>query len=408
VAVSFILAGIAWVLATDVILYTATRDPMLIARVETAKGWIFVGLGAFLLYVVTLQGARRFLRAQALTAAVVESIGDGLLVLGPDRRIQYANRAAARVLRCQDAGELVGMGAKRFTRRYRVSYPDGSLVPPNELASQRVFDEGGPLSYTAVMHPPGCGEVIIKSTAAAVRMRVGETASMVVSVLHDITDSYLLEKLRDQFFAAAAHSLKTPVAIIKTNVQVLLRSAAPPLARSLVAIERQCDRIDRLVQNLLVLGRFRSHSLALHQEEIGLQPMVEQVAGEMGRLFVHHPVNAEIADSPRVYADPERLAMALRNVIDEALRSSISGAPLTVLLRRHDDQAAIGIRYRPVPPEERSRETYGDYDDIGICRNVTATVLQAHGGTLSEESAGSETTAWIRLPVSERPDEPRP
>ncbi len=397
----FIVAGIAWVLVTDAVLYTLTRDPVLIARLETAKGWVFVGLAGLLLYVVTLRSALRVTRARALTSAVIESIADGVLLLGRDRTIVHANPAAVRMLRCERSDDLVGMDAVEFSRRFRVSYPDGSLVPPERFISQRVFDEGGPLHYKSVLHPPGGPELVISATAAAVREKVGELARMVVSVQHDITDSEHLDRLRDQFFAAAAHSLKTPVAVIKANAQVLSRSATPQQRKSTAAIERQCARIDRLVQNLLVLARARSSTLRLQPVVVELGPFVERIAREMTLASTQHPVHTEVVALPSVHADRERLAMVLRNVIDEAFRSSRSGSPVTVLLRRQGADAEIGVRREPLPPEEWTFEAHGELDDLEVSRCVTKMIVQAHGGALREEPAGPETTAWIRLPTAE-------
>jgi signal transduction histidine kinase len=254
------------------------------------------------------------------------------------------------------------------------------------------------------MYPPGGPELVFSSTAAAVRETVGEPADAVVSVMHDITDSEHLDRLRDQFFAAAAHSLKTPVAVIKANAQVLSRGASPQLRRSTAAIERQCGRIDRLVQNLLVLSRARSRTLQLYPAEVELGPLVEKVVREMATASPGHEVRTEEVAPQRIHADPERLAMVFRNLIDEACRSSTSGSPVTVQLRRDGAFAQIGVRYEPLPPEERTYEAYGEYDDLGIGRCVARTIVEAHGGALREEPAGAETTAWIRLPAAEGAD----
>src|SRR5690606_18829780 len=117
VAAAFVLAGLAWVLLTDIALYYLVHDPALIARLETAKGWTFVAVGAALVYVVTLHTARRLAHAQATLSAVLDSIGDGLLLLGSDGTICRANGAAESMLRCSDLG---GLDAKEFSRRFRV------------------------------------------------------------------------------------------------------------------------------------------------------------------------------------------------------------------------------------------------------------------------------------------------
>ena len=298
------------------------------------------------------------------------------------------------MLGCTSLDELIGMDAHEFSRRFRVSFPDGSLVPPDKYASQRVFDEGGPLQYKAALHVPGRSELVIIVVAAAVRSELGVPADLVVSVMHDITQTDQLERLRDGFFTAAAHSLKTPVAILKANAQLLSRGGSAQ--RSAESIERQCDRMDRLVQNLLVIARVRSRSLQLYPSELDLAPFVESIARDMAKDSRRHTLRTELSAAPRVRADEERLALVLRNMIETAFRSSKQGTTLTVLLSQRGGDAEIGLRYEPLPLDELAAEPAGSLD---IARSVDNTIVTALGGQLAAERTTVETTEWVRLPV---------
>jgi len=396
VSAVFATAGLAWVFLTDVILYQLIRDRVLIARVETAKGWIFITLATLLLYAVTFRSSARLDRVRRLTTAAVESIGDGVLLLGHNRAVAYANPAAVRLLHCPRE-ELIGMGAPEFSRRFRVSYPNGALVRPEQFASQRVYDEGGPLRYKAVMHPPGGDALVISVTAAGVRLQVGEPATWVVSVMHDITAADRLDRMRDQFFAAAAHSLKTPVAIIKADVQALFPAVTPEDTRVAASIARQCDRIDRMVQNLLVLSRAHAQTLQLHPSAMELRPLIERISGES--TWSHrHDLHTEVTGRLPVRGDPERLALAIRNLLYEACRLSPADSRLTLMARPEGDRVAVGVRYQALPWHDDVGETYGEYDDIGIGRTVAQTIAEGHGGSLTNEDAGPERTSWLRLP----------
>src|SRR5262245_1780092 len=247
--VIFVVAGCAWILFTDVFLYAIVEDPAVIGRFETAKGWVFVALAALLLYGTTRRLTAQLTRAMRTMGAVVESIGDGVLILGPDRTIAYANPASRRMLRAGTVDELRGMSAPEFSRRFHVSYPDGRIVPPDQLISQRVFDESGPIRYNAVLNPPGGDEVVVACTAAAVRSEIGKPPEIVVSILHDITTTEHLDRLRDDLFSTVAHAIKTPVAVINSASQVLSAAVPAQLLRSTTMIERQCGRIDRLIEN---------------------------------------------------------------------------------------------------------------------------------------------------------------
>src|SRR5262249_37147331 len=156
---------------------------------------------------------------ERLFSAVVKSIADGLLLIGRDRTIAHANPAAERMLRCR-LSELVGLGAGAFSRRIRVTHLDGAVVHPDEFLPERFVEEGGPLHEKMALHRRDGEDLVISSTAAAVRDDVEGPPEAVVNVMHDITAAEHLEGLRDDIFARTAHAIKTPVAIIKANVQV--------------------------------------------------------------------------------------------------------------------------------------------------------------------------------------------
>lgn len=223
-------------------------------------------------------------------------------------------------------------------------------------------------------------------------------AARVVSVMHDISETERLEDARNRFFAAAAHCLKSPVSIIKASAQLLSRSAEPQLARPLSTIERQSSRIDRLVDNLLLLARLRSGTLQLYPTRVELGRLVKDVAQEMSTASRHHEVGADVEARPSVHADRERLAVALRNVIDGGLRTSEAGSPVVVRLTERDGDAEISVRYQ-VSLEGGPSDAFREYDDLDVSRHVTVAVVEAHGGVLREEKVGCDTTAWIRLPA---------
>jgi signal transduction histidine kinase len=112
-------------------------------------------------------------------------------------------------------------------------------------------------------------------------------------------------------------------------------------------------------------------------------------------------VRAEVTGSPSLKADPERLALAIRNLLYEASRLSPTDSRLTLLARPEGDRIAVGVRYQPLPWRDQVTEVYGEYDDIGIGRSVAQTIVEGHGGSLSDEATDSERTSWIHLPAFE-------
>jgi signal transduction histidine kinase len=217
--------------------------------------------------------------------------------------------------------------------------------------------------------------------------------------MHDITDAAQFDRLRDDFFAAAAHSLKTPVAVIKTNAEIVSFGDAASASESVAAIKRQCDRIDLLLQNLLVLARVGSNTLQLYPSDVDLRPLVERVVQQQAAATREREVKCDLAGSPRVHADAERLALALRNLVDAAYRLSMPNSQIEVLMTQQGYDAQIGVRHTSIPASQLDAAQLKATDGLGVSRLVATTIIECHGGTLRDEAAGAETTAWVRLPV---------
>lgn len=397
VAAAFVLLGMVWVILSDIILYLLMDDRAIIARIETAKGWLFVGVAGALLYSIVQKSITRSTRVWRITNALVESIADGVILVGRNRTIAYANPAAVRMLGLP-LEKLVGMNAEEFSQRFRVSSPRGRLVPPERFAAQRVFEERGPLRYRAMLYPCHGGELYFVATAAAVRVNGGDAVEWVVSVLHDITENEKLDRTRDAFFAAAAHALKTPVAIIKANAQTLAPHVPASHQALAKTLERQCNRIDRLVQNLLILARARSHDLELHPTRTDIGALVTSVV-EDDEWDHRHRVRAHIEQPVWGFVDPERITLALQNLVQEATRLSVVQSTVTVAASVQDDHGSIVITYTPLPWCKEARELYGEYDDVGLGRSVIMTIIEAHGGALTEESSNTTTQLRVQLPL---------
>jgi signal transduction histidine kinase len=126
---------------------------------------------------------------------------------------------------------------------------------------------------------------------------------------------------------------------------------------------------------------------------------VERIAQE--RVWSYrHEIHTEVTGSPAVRADGERLALVIRNLMYEAIRSSPARTPLTVMARPDGAGVAVGVRYQPLPPEDRANAADSEYDDMGIGRSVAETIVAGHGGSLRDEISDTANTSWIHLPAS--------
>jgi signal transduction histidine kinase len=403
VAGLYLAAGVVWILFTDVILYRLVDDPVLIARFETAKGWTFVGLTAALLYVIVKWTIRGLAYSEAITRAIIDSIADGVLIIGPERAIVGANPAAARMLGAESAEALIGLGPEEFARRFRVTTDAGTVVAPDRYVSQRALSGEVPPAYKAHLFPPGRDELVIVSSAAPVRASPGGPVESAVSVMHDVTALDGLDRLREQFFAAAAHAFKTPVAIIKAHVFMAARRSAAP-DHSLEVLDRQCDRLARIVENLILSGHLRSGTLRLDSELVDWGSAVDTVTAEMAHASADHRLTGVPVARPVVWADRDRLIQAMRCAIELAYRRARAGADVRIGLTTHDGRARFQVAYEELPLEHALEHRDGaGYTGLELEGYVMESLVHAMGGTTcSQRTDAGDRTDVIELPVRKR------
>jgi signal transduction histidine kinase len=402
VALLFLAAGAAWVLITDVLIYALVDDPMLIGKLETAKGWAFVIAATAVLYVVTDRAVRSLARSEATTRAVVDSIDDGVLLIGPGWKILSANPAAVRMLGVGEASQLVGMGADDFARRFRIRRMNGQLVKPEEMVTQRALDGESPPPYKAVLARDDHTDLVAICTGAPVRPTPAGVPSLAVSVLHDVTVLEQLDRLRDQFVAAAAHILKTPVAVIRTHTH-LVETSTNPVARraSLAVIDRQCGRIARLTDNLLVIAALRSNTLQLQPEVVDCAELVEDAVREMSPETASHVLVGEVAAHPLIYGDRERLALVVRNLIEMAFHRSRPQSTVVLRVDEHADSARVDVEYEPLPAAELVfEEEAAAYTGLHLEQHVVSFVVDATRGKQgTDEDARGHRHDWVEVPT---------
>ena len=160
----------------------------------------------------------------------------------------------------------------------------------------------------------------------------------------------------DELFAASAHALKTPITTIATQAQLLLQQAHNEEMRaSARAMARQCARIDRLVQNLLVLSSLRYGRLELHPGDHALVPLLERVVASMRPMSTRNDLELLVKAAPLVHADSERLLLSIANLVEIALRRAESHSHVRVVLSQRRELARVAVVYHP------SRSSSGPY-----------------------------------------------
>ncbi|HMD36616.1 MAG TPA: histidine kinase dimerization/phospho-acceptor domain-containing protein, partial [Vicinamibacterales bacterium] len=181
--------------------------------------------------------ARDRARMEAILAGMVE----GVVVVGPDARLQLVNDAARRMLTI----ETPAIG-RPYVETIRL--PAIVEIVAAALAGQ------SPAALE--LSPPRDPARTIIARAAAAEATGGGAAHGVVLVLHDITDLRRADTIRRDFVANVSHELRTPLTAIRGYVEAISDGASPEDSRRFLdIIERHTERMERLVKDLLRLAR---------------------------------------------------------------------------------------------------------------------------------------------------------
>ena len=276
---------------------------------------------------------------------------------------------------------------------------------------------------------PGAeGSRWIEASGAPITAPDGKTL-WALFVIHDITRQRNLERLRKDFIANASHELRTPLSIIQGYVETLVDADAfmPAAERQqfLRTIQRHSERLNSIIQDLLVLSRLESANPGLEFEPVDLGQLITTFVDEQRAqpAAAGHALRAELApDLGNVTADPARLLQVFDNLLENALKYTPSGSAVTVSARAIEaDEVEVrvadngpGIPAADLPriferfyrvDKGRSRGTGG----TGLGLSIVKHIVQLHGGRVWAESAvGQGTTVAFRLRRQPRTAAPEP
>ncbi|MGQ0643616.1 MAG: sensor histidine kinase [Gemmatimonadaceae bacterium] len=227
-----------------------------------------------------------------------------------------------------------------------------------------------------------------------------------------------------RFTADASHELKTPLAVLRADVERAM-TAPSGSTEQLVALEealQETTRMADLVDSLLTLARADEGRFDLHREVVDVHALAHEVfetaviLGENADLTVSMPQD----DPVKVLGDYLRLRQLFLNLITNAIKYSQKGGEVELSLARRDGQAiftvrdtGIGIAAAELPfifdrfwRSDRARSRAAERGGFGLGLAICQWIAQAHGGTLTAQSRLHRgSTFTVTLPAAPAMDE---
>lgn len=242
-------------------------------------------------------------------------------------------------------------------------------------------------------------------------------------VVRDITRERESEAARDAFLGVLSHELRTPVTTILGTAHLLRRSEAPASSRDRDLahdIAEEAERLNYLIEDLLVLSRSQSGAVVVDPEPVLLQRAVREVVAGEGTRYPRITFDVQVADTlPPVNGDRTFATQVLRNLIGNAAKyGPPTPCTVTVVASAHDDMIAVrvldeGPGFEPGDRDRlfdiffRSATTAKAKAGSGIGLYVTRTLVEAMGGRVwasIRESGGAEFGFTLPIAPSDEHD----
>jgi len=223
------------------------------------------------------------------------------------------------------------------------------------------------------------------------------------------------DETKNVFIANVTHELRTPLTVIKGTIETLEDGALDdtegrgPLLSSM---QRETERLIRLVNELLVLTRADAGALQLDLRALDLAELARARCEGLSRLATLRGIEltVEAREQATVRGDADRLSQVLDNILDNAIRHSPDNAPISILITKEgrevrcsvsDRGAGIAPKHLPFifdrfyrADASRNRQTGG----TGLGLAIVRALITAQGGRVAAESeagAGATITFWL-------------
>ncbi len=333
----------------------------------------------------------------------LKSIHAGVIVISSEGSIRLINRAACEVLELP----ADGYEGRQFT---------GVITHEDIL---ELVTETLQTHQERSMEVELPGERVFRAETSTVFSDNNEPSD-VVAIITDISDIRHVERMKTTFVSTVSHELRTPLTSIKGFIATLLddtESIYDDQTRQefYEIIDQECDRLTRLISDLLNVSRIESgRALDMQIAEVSIHETAKRVlAAQQQYAGQHDLINEVPEDLATIEADEDKVAQILDNLVGNAIKYSPDGGQVVVNAEEEDDAIRIDVTDEGLGVPERHQEKIFDRFQIvdgdtkrkgikgtGIGLYLVRHLARAHGGEvwLEWSKPGEGSTFSVRLP----------
>lgn len=356
---------------------------------------------------------KRVLDEKERVDTIIRSIGEGLVVVDGDGKIQFMNPAAEKLL------GLDHKGAK--------GVPIPQLVKGEHtlaLAKGPLRDEADQVTKEIEIKSSNEDtQRIVQASTAVIENEDGKTVGM-VSVLSDITKQKQLDEAKSKFVSHVSHELRTPLLAIQESLALLIGKevgeVSPEQEKFLSIAHRNITRLSRLVNDLLDVAKLEAGKIELHPVSFEMKDMVHHVVETVRRWAESKGVSIgeTYPEGPvSMVADPDRLTQVVTNLLGNAIKFTPEGGKIAVEINLNQSApmaeepgVAVSVQDSGIGiPKQDQKRIFEKFEQVslaspqgvsstGLGLTIAKEIVELHGGRIwvdSNEGEGSRFTFVI-------------
>lgn len=366
-------------------------------------------------------------RAEAL--ALLDDAACGLLLTSRDGTFLRVNRtfcgwvghSAESLVGRRRFQDLLTMGGRIFHQTHwapllqiqgsisevklEVLHGDGSTIPMVLNALRR--EEGGAMVHEIAAFVARDRDKYEQELVLS-RKRLEELVTEATRLQAEARDRALFA---EQLIGIVSHDLRNPLSTIRMGAALLASELPTSGQRTLGRITRATDRANRLIADLLDFTQARlGNGVGISPTSIELHAAVDETVGELAVAYPGRALRHEPAGEGRCFADENRLAQLVGNLVSNAMAYGSASAPVTVTSTIAKDEFTIAVHNEgdPIPvdfqarifqPMTRGTNVSHASRSIGLGLFIVSEIARAHGGAARVSSTLQDgTTFTVSLP----------
>ncbi len=355
--------------------------------------------------------------------SVIENIKDGVVVYDTNFRVLDINKAAEEIFNLSKE-EVLGVQIQPgMTASPRLRTFTETIFPSLASFINTVSDTGWPKVVDLTFEDP---HLEIRTSLNQIADQNGTVVAFLKIVSNNTRENTILES-KSEFLTVSAHQLRTPLTAINWTFESLKSSISKEGEKIDPAIINLVDegwglakRSLKIIEDLLSAAKIEEGKFGFNFAETNFMELLKNIKQSAEVVAKEYGITVNLSGNGTyvVRADPERLGMAVTNILDNAIKYNAKGGSVDILVepeptdrtlvRCSISDTGIGIPKENLPKifqkfyrSENAQRVEPNGSGLGMY--ITKNIIESHGGTIHVESQiGRGTTFWFTLPLVQR------